>query len=79
MRLKEAGSFSGGVLGGAAGGFIAGLAVTSVCATFTIGTAGVGAPVCGIALIGAGSLAGGLAGEGVGEILGEKLYESIAD
>lgn len=79
VRLKEGGSFSGGVLGGAAGGFIAGLAVTSVCATFTIGTAGVGAPVCGIALIGAGSLAGGLAGEGVGEILGEKLYESIAD
>ncbi|MNP79128.1 hypothetical protein D3C76_1768930 [compost metagenome] len=79
MRLKEAGSFSGGVVGGTAGGFIASLAVPSVCAVFAIGTAGVGAPVCGIALIGAGSLAGGLAGGDMGEMLGEKIYESIAD
>jgi hypothetical protein len=79
VRLKEVGNFSGGVVGGTAGGFIASLAVPSVCAVFAIGTAGVGAPVCGIALIGAGSLAGGLAGGDVGEMLGEKIYESIAD
>ncbi|MFJ4456319.1 PAAR domain-containing protein [Pseudomonas sp. NPDC089392] len=79
VRLKEAGSFSGGLVGGTAGGFIAGLAVPAVCAVFTVGTAGVGAPVCGIALVGAGSLAGSLAGGDVGEMLGEKIYDSIAD
>ena len=79
VRLKETASFSGSVVGGAAGGFISGLAVTSVCAAFAIGTAGIGAPVCGIVLVGAGSMAGGLAGEAAGEILGEKIYESIAD
>ncbi|MFV3292300.1 PAAR domain-containing protein [Pseudomonas sp. NY11955] len=79
VRLKETGSFSGGVVGGAAGGFISGLAVTSVCAVFAIGTVGIGAATCGIALVGAGSMAGGLAGEAVGEMWGEKIYEFIAD
>ncbi|WP_447741007.1 PAAR domain-containing protein [Pseudomonas laurentiana] len=79
VRLKEAGSFSGGLIGGTAGGFIAGLAVPAVCAVFAVGTAGVGVPVCGIALVGAGSLAGSLAGGDVGEMLGEKIYDSTAD
>ncbi|BBV96139.1 PAAR domain-containing protein [Pseudomonas sp. FYR_2] len=79
VRLKEAGSFSGGVVGGAAGGFITGLAATSICGVFAIGTAGIGAPICGIAVVGTGSLAGSVAGEAVGEMVGEKIYESIAD
>ncbi|MFO3724692.1 PAAR domain-containing protein, partial [Pseudomonas sp. HLMP] len=79
VRLTEAGSFTGGLAGGTAGGQLAGLAALSVCGVFSVGTAGIGAPVCGIALVGAGSVVGGLAGEGFGELVGEKIYEGQHD
>jgi len=77
VRLIEAGSFSGGVVGGTAGGLIAGLVIPPVCAFLAVGTAGFGGAVCGVALVGTGSLAGGLAGGNVGEFVGEKIYESL--
>lgn len=79
VRLKEAGSFTGSTLGGMAGGTLMGGAALSACGVFAIGTAGIGAPVCGIVLIGAGSYLGGWAGESAGEFIGEKIYESSND
>jgi len=79
VRLKETGSFTGGTLGTMAGGTLMGGAIASACAVFAVGTAGVGAPVCGIVLIGAGSYLGGWAGGNTGEFIGEKIYESSSD
>ena len=75
VKFTETGSFFGGLGGGAAGGFSAGLGAGFVCAAIGIGTAGVGGIVCGIVLVGAGSVAGGAVGSLLGEELGEIIYE----
>jgi len=79
VRLKETGSFVGGIAGAAGAGTITGGAALSVCSVFAVGTAGVGASVCGIALVAAASLAGGWVGGETGELVGEKVYEFISD
>ncbi|MFJ4066336.1 PAAR domain-containing protein [Pseudomonas sp. NPDC089996] len=76
VRIKEAGSFAGGTLGGVAGGALIGGAALSACAVFTVG---IGTPACGIVLVGAGSYFGAWAGESAGEFIGEKIYESRSD
>lgn len=53
--------------GGVAGGWLAGLAVSSLC--------GPGAPVCAIALVLLGSAAGGIAGSVVADNLDEEIEE----
>lgn len=53
--------------GGVAGGWLAGLAVSSVC--------GPGAPFCAIALVLLGSIAGGVAGSVVADSLDEEIEE----
>ena len=79
IRLTETGAFAGGFTGGVTGSKLGGLVALGVCGVFSVSTAGVGTPVCGIALVGGGALAGGLLGEQIGESTGELLYEKIYD
>lgn len=74
-RFVETGKFSGSVGGGMAGSLVAGAAAGTVCAAFTVGTAGLAIPLCGILLVGGGSFAGGKLGEIMGEGTGEFIYE----
>ncbi len=69
----------GGLAGGIVGGKIAGITALAVCGVFSAGTAGFGAPVCGIALVGGGAFAGSIAGAEGGEQMGELIYESHYD
>ncbi|MNO91398.1 hypothetical protein D3C76_829400 [compost metagenome] len=78
VRVTEASSFSGGIAGGMIGGELGALA-TPICAVVALSTAGMGAALCGIALVGIGALAGGMAGESFGEIIGEQIYEATND
>lgn len=55
------------------------MAAGTLCAGFAVGTAGVGVPVCGIMLVGAGGVVGGLLGEKIGESAGEFIYEATSD
>ncbi|MEG0860843.1 MAG: PAAR domain-containing protein [Pseudomonas sp.] len=77
IRFTEAGSFSGGLGGGAAGASLGGYAAYLFCGAVGIATGGIGGAVCGIILVGGGSLAGGLGGGVGGEWLGELLYEKV--
>ena len=56
-----------GIGGGIFGGFLAGLAVSSVC--------GPGAPVCAVAVVLVGSITGGVAGSVVADSLDEEIEE----
>lgn len=71
VRLTEAGSFSLGLAGGTAGGKVASAGALYMC----LGFGPVGAPICGIALIGGGALVGGVVGMSVGEAAGEFIFE----
>lgn len=53
--------------GGAAGGWLAGLAVSSIC--------GPGAPVCAVAVVLVGCIAGGMAADAVVDTFDEELEE----
>ena len=77
IRFTEVGGFSGGLGGGAAGASLGGYAAYLFCGAVGIATGGIGGAVCGIVLVGGGSLAGGLGGGVGGEWLGELLYEKV--
>lgn len=79
VRLTETGSFAGGIGGGMVGGYIAGAAAAALCGVFTVGTGGLGVPVCGIVLVGAGSAAGSIGIGAAGEKVGEMIYEVMDD
>ncbi|MCX2887391.1 MULTISPECIES: PAAR domain-containing protein [Pseudomonas] len=79
VRLTETGSFVGGVSGGIAGAWAGGAAAMMMCGAFSIGTAGLGAPVCAIVLVGAGSAGGVVATSALGEWSGTKIYEVAND
>lgn len=66
-KPKEAVKQGIGIGSGVAGGWLAGLAVSSVC--------GPGAPVCAIALVLAGSIVGGVLGTVVADTLDEEIEE----
>jgi hypothetical protein len=55
------------IAGGAAGGWLAGLAVSTIC--------GPGAPICAVAIVLAGTIAGGYAAEKTAEAFDEELEE----
>ncbi|MNJ34323.1 hypothetical protein D3C77_290310 [compost metagenome] len=74
IRFTEAGSFSGGLAGGAAGAYLGGKTAVAVCGV-AAAAGGIGLAVCGIVLVGGGSLAGGSGGGSFGEWLGDKIYE----
>jgi hypothetical protein len=79
VSFVETGAFSIGVGGGVAGSTLASLAAGTLCAGFTVGTAGVAAPLCGILVVGAGGFAGGKAGELIGKGAGEYIHEVTSD
>ncbi|MGV2832876.1 PAAR domain-containing protein, partial [Pseudomonas shirazensis] len=70
VRFTEAGNFSGGIAGAAAGATMGKGGAAAVCG-FTIGFA----PVCGLILVAAGGVVGGMFGAGVGEEFGEFFHE----
>ncbi|MNJ56585.1 hypothetical protein D3C77_521400 [compost metagenome] len=75
IRFTEAGSFTGGLGGGAFGAYLGGEAAAAVCGFAAAAAGVVGVAVCGIAFVGGGSLAGGVGAGAGGEWLGEFLYE----
>lgn len=79
IRLTEAGNFTGGIAGGALGAKLGTSAALAVCGVFSVVSAGVGVPVCGLVLVGGGSLAGGMAGGVAGETVGEMIYDQYDD
>lgn len=79
VRYVETGAFSLGVGGATAGAKLAGAAGGTLCVAFSVGSAGLAAPLCGILAAGAGGLAGGKLGEMTGEFIGEVLYEASID
>ncbi|MFJ2694388.1 PAAR domain-containing protein [Pseudomonas sp. NPDC087336] len=73
VKFTEAGSFAGGVGGGAAiGGLLSAPIVGGLC----VGLGVVGGLVCGVVVVGGGSYAGSVYGAKGGEIIGEVIYES---
>lgn len=69
VKYAESGKFAGGMIGGAVGAPIGGAACVALSAT------GLGGIVCGVIMVGLGSIAGGAGGEVFGEGVGEVLYE----
>ncbi|MGF6592018.1 hypothetical protein [Pseudomonas sp. 2835] len=73
IRYTQTGSLTGGLLGGIYGARAGSLAAFLTCGTVAAVTAGVGGAVCGIVLVGGGSLAGaagvGMGGEWVGDVI----------
>lgn len=77
VRLTEAGSFSGGIMGGA----IAGLALSTsvvggICVALGVPTGGLGSLACGIVVVGGGSYFATSLGSDVGEEIGERIFEA---
>ena len=76
VKFTEAGSFAGGIGGGAlAGALLTAPTVAGICVGLGVPTAGVGALVCGVLVVGAGSYAGGEVIGSLGEKAGEVIYE----
>ncbi|MDZ3991086.1 PAAR domain-containing protein [Pseudomonas sp. Teo4] len=79
VRFTETGTFAGGLGGGMLGAELGFAAAAMLCGAFAVGTGGLGAPLCSIVVVGAGS-AGGAVGVGMlGEKAGEVLYEVTDD
>ncbi|MHC8320075.1 hypothetical protein ACYZT4_05140 [Pseudomonas sp. GB2N2] len=77
VKFTEAGGFAGGVAGGAlASAAITGSTVGWVCAALSVPTGGTAALVCGLVVVGVGSIVGGVGGGKGGELIGEKIYET---
>lgn len=76
VKFTETGSFAGGIGGGAlAGALLTAPTVAGICVGLGVPTAGVGALVCGVLVVGAGSYAGGEVIGSLGEKAGEVIYE----
>lgn len=76
VKYTEAGSFIGGFAGGAvAGAILTAPVIASTCAALGLATAGLGGLVCGVVVVGAGSVAGGVSLGMAGEDAGELIYE----
>ena len=61
------------------GAWAGGAGATALCGVFSLGTAGIGLPACGIVMVGAGSAAGSIGVGAFGEKAGELLYEVTDD
>jgi len=75
VKFTETGSFVGGVAGGAFGNMALGTGAGAICVAIGVPTGGVGALVCGVVVVGAGSYFSGKVGEGLGGGIGEIIYE----
>ncbi|UWF49322.1 hypothetical protein NYP20_29240 [Pseudomonas sp. N3-W] len=69
VRFTEGSKFSGGLAGGSIGVPIGSAVCVALSAT------GIGGLLCGVIMVGFGSIAGGKVGESLGEDAGEKVYE----
>ena len=78
IKFKEAGGFSGGMVGGALAGMAAtSPVVASICMGLSIPSGGLVGIGCAVAVVGAGAFTFGYVGGEVGEGIGEVIYESI--
>lgn len=76
VKLTEGGNFLGGVAGGAAAGSIlTSSTVGAICLGLGVPTAGAGTFVCGLIVVGVGSLAAGAALGRAGDKAGEIIYQ----
>lgn len=76
VKFTEAGSFVGGIAGGAlVGAALTAQTVGGICLAVGVPTAGIGTLVCGVVVMTAGSLAGGAVGIGLGDLFGDVVYE----
>lgn len=77
VKLTETGSFVGTVAGGvAAGAALTVPVVGAICVGLGVPTGGIGTLVCGVMVVGVGSLGASLVGGEIGESIGEKIYEA---
>ena len=76
VELTEGGSFLGGVAGGAiAGSILTSSSVGAICLGLGVPTVGAGTFVCGLLVVGVGSLTAGASLGWAGEKAGELIYE----
>ncbi len=74
IKFTEGGKFAGSVGVGAVGGWVGGIAGSTICLGLGV-TTGIGGVICVAALVGTGAWAGTTIGGTRGEQIGEKLYE----
>ncbi|KNX80687.1 hypothetical protein DA83_13665 [Pseudomonas sp. 250J] len=80
VRLKETGSFIGGMAGGGAGAKVGEMTGRIVCTIAAkIITKGAGSSICMIGIVGTGSFLGATSIGGTGEALGEVIYDFTTD
>ncbi len=77
VKFTEAGSFFGGIGGGATVSAFLTPVVGSLCVGLGVPTGGLAFLACGVVAVGVGSYAGGVFGEAAGELIGDIIYESI--
>ncbi len=77
VKFTEAGSFAGGIGGGALAGGLTAPLVGGLCVALTVPTAGVAPLACSILVVGISSFAGGEFGGALGEMVGEQIYETV--
>ncbi|MDY7534909.1 PAAR domain-containing protein [Pseudomonas sp. Bout1] len=78
VKFTETGSFAGGVAGGAVAGLaLTGPMVAAMCVALGVPTGGLAPLVCGVVVVGAGSLASGAIGGAFGEEMAEVVYEAV--
>ena len=77
VKFTEAGSFVGGIGGGALAGGLTAPLVGGLCVALTVPTAGFAPLACSILVVGIGSYAGGEFGGVLGEMVGEQIYETM--
>ncbi|UWF49318.1 PAAR domain-containing protein [Pseudomonas sp. N3-W] len=78
VKFTEAGSFAGGVAGGAVAGLaLTGPTVAAICVALGVPTGGLAPLACGVVVVGAGSFASGAIGGAFGEEMAEVVYEVV--
>ncbi|WCM50289.1 PAAR domain-containing protein [Pseudomonas sp. WJP1] len=77
VRFTEAGSFAGGIMGGAAAGIALSVKTTGrLCIAFGANNGGLGTAVCTAVAVATGAVVGGAVGSGFGEWIGDVIYEA---
>ncbi|AKA25267.1 PAAR domain-containing protein [Pseudomonas chlororaphis] len=76
VKLTEGGSFIGTLSGGAAAGALLTPVAGPICLALGMPTAGTGALVCGLVVVGVSSWGAGSLGGALGESFGEMIYEN---
>ncbi|WP_449104604.1 PAAR domain-containing protein [Pseudomonas mohnii] len=77
VKFTEAGSFTGGIVGGGiVGAALSTSAVGGLCVGLGVPTGGLGLLVCSIVVVGAGSFSSSAIGSVIGEKMGERIFEA---